>query len=124
MLTDRYGLTVSTTSSAAHVRDCDLQLSMNPGAIPTFDEAIAADPDFALAYIGRPGSSNSMATSSPRASMALATALAPCLPAREASHVAFFDRLVAGRSSPRSGCVSTPGHTMPWCSAPRRPPTA
>ena len=53
MLTDRYGLLLSTTSSAArdaYVEGCQAKLTMYPGAIELFDRAIAADPGFALAY--------------------------------------------------------------------------
>ncbi len=52
---DRYGLRLSTKSSAAAAyRDgVDLLLSAWPGAGDAFDRAIAADPDFALAHIAR-----------------------------------------------------------------------
>jgi hypothetical protein len=53
---DRYGLTLSTTSSeaAAAYRDgIDLLLSAWTGAAEAFDRAIAADPEFALAHIAR-----------------------------------------------------------------------
>ena len=45
MLTDRYDLPVSTTSSAAWngcVEGCEAKLTMYPGAIDAFDRAIAA----------------------------------------------------------------------------------
>src|SRR4029077_7856028 len=53
---DRYGLTLSTTSSEAAVayRDgIDLMLSAWTGAAEAFDRSIAADPEFALAHIAR-----------------------------------------------------------------------
>jgi hypothetical protein len=53
---DRYGLTLSTTSSEAAqaYRDgIDLLLSAWTGAAEAFDRAIAADPEFALAQIAR-----------------------------------------------------------------------
>jgi Tfp pilus assembly protein PilF len=53
---DRYGLPLSTASSAAceAYRDgVDLMLSAWQGAADAFDRAIAADPDFALAQIAR-----------------------------------------------------------------------
>lgn len=53
---DRYGLPLSTTSdvAASAYRDgMDLMLSAWPGAAEAFDQAIAADPDFALAHIAR-----------------------------------------------------------------------
>ena len=56
MLTDRYGLAVSTTVAAArdaYVEGVDLLLTVYPGAAASFDRAIAADPGFALAYVGK-----------------------------------------------------------------------
>src|SRR3954470_9017724 len=53
---DRYGLPLSTTSSHAaetYRAGIDLMLSSWPGAAEAFERAIAADPDFALAQIGR-----------------------------------------------------------------------
>ena len=53
MLTDRFGLTLSTTSVAArdaYIEGVDLLLTVYPGAATAFDRAIAADPGFALAY--------------------------------------------------------------------------
>ena len=53
---DRYGLTLSTTSSEAATayRDgIDLLLSAWTGAAEAFDRSIAADPEFALAHIAR-----------------------------------------------------------------------
>src|SRR5205823_15017681 len=56
MLTDRYGLPLSTTSPVArdaYVQGCEAKLTMYPGAIEAFDRAIAADPGFALAHAAR-----------------------------------------------------------------------
>lgn len=53
---DRYGQTLSTTSELAAERyraGVDLLLSLWPGAAETLDEAIAADPMFALALAAR-----------------------------------------------------------------------
>jgi Flp pilus assembly protein TadD len=100
MLTDRYGLLLSTTSSAArdaYVEGCQAKLTMYPGAIEEFDRAIAADPGFALAY-----ADNAYAllergdAAAARASMTSANSLAADISSREASHIAFFDLLVAG----------------------------
>ena len=55
MLTDRYGLALSTASAAArdaYVEASDLALTFYPGAAETYDRAIAADPNFALAHVG------------------------------------------------------------------------
>ncbi len=100
MLTDRYGLSLSTTSSAArdaYLEGCEAKLTMYPGAIEAFDRAITADPGFALAHAARAHAllERGDATAA-RASMAAANSLTADLSAREASHVAFFDLLVAG----------------------------
>ena len=47
MLADRYGLPLSTASSAArdaYVQGCEAKLTMYPGALEGFDRAIAASP--------------------------------------------------------------------------------
>ena len=56
MLTDRYGLALSTASAAArdeYVHASDLALTFYPGAAEAYDRAIAADPGFALAHAGK-----------------------------------------------------------------------
>lgn len=56
MAQDRYGLpmtTVSDLAATAYREGMDLLLSSWPGAAATFDRAIAADPEFALAHIAR-----------------------------------------------------------------------
>ena len=100
MLTDRYELPLSTASSAArdaYVEGCAAKLTMYPGAIEAFDRAIVADPGFALVHAARAHvlleRGDAVAA---RASIAAAKALIPGLTAREASHVAFFDVLIAG----------------------------
>jgi hypothetical protein len=53
---DRYGLPISTssdTAAQAYRRGIDLLLSAWPGASQALDQAIEADPDFALAYAAR-----------------------------------------------------------------------
>ena len=53
---DRYGLPLSTTSpeaAAAYREGVDLMLAAWTGAAEAFEQAIAADPDFALAHIAR-----------------------------------------------------------------------
>src|SRR4051794_18697518 len=52
MLTDRYGLALSTASAAAqdaYVQASELALTFYPGAAEAYDRALAADPGFALA---------------------------------------------------------------------------
>lgn len=100
MLTDRCGLHLSTTSSAArdaYVEGCEAKLTMHPGALEGFDRAIAADPGFALAHAARAHAMLERGDlAAARASMAAANSLAAGLSAREASHIGFFDLLVAG----------------------------
>jgi tetratricopeptide (TPR) repeat protein len=100
MLTERYGLLLSTTSSAArdgYVEGCEAKLTMYPGAIEAFDRAIAADPGFALAHAAKAHALLERGdASAARAAMAAAKSLTTGLSSREQSHIAFFDMLVAG----------------------------
>src|SRR5438128_6169393 len=100
MLNDQYGLPVSTASAAArdaYVEGFEAKLTMYPGAIEGFDRAIAADSGFALAHVARAHVLLERGdAAAARASMAAANFLAAGLSAREASHIAFFDRLAAG----------------------------
>src|SRR6266853_630612 len=100
MLTDRYELPLSTASSAArdaYVEGSEAKLTMYPGAIEAFDRAIATDPGFALAHAARAHALLERGgAAAARASMAAANSLTTGLSAREASHIAFFDLLVAG----------------------------
>ncbi|MGC2411656.1 MAG: hypothetical protein WA459_03030 [Stellaceae bacterium] len=102
MLTDRYDLPLSTTSSAArdaYIEGCAAKLTMYPGALEGFDSAIAADPGFALAHAARAHLLLERGdAAAARASIATANSLSPGLPAREQSHIAFFGLLVAGES--------------------------
>src|SRR5690348_17403723 len=98
MLTDRYGLPLSTTSSAArnaYVEGCEAKLTMYPGAVEAFDRAIAADPGFALAHAARAHLLLERGdAAAARALMAAADSLIDDLSAREKSHIAFFGLLV------------------------------
>jgi len=100
MLTDQYGLLLSTTSAAArdaYVAGCEAKLTMYPGAIERFDRAIAADPGFALAHAARAHALLERGdAAAARTSIASAASFTAGLSAREASHVAFFGLLVAG----------------------------
>jgi tetratricopeptide (TPR) repeat protein len=100
MLTDRYELPLSTASPAArdaYAEGCAAKLTMYPGALGGFDRAIAADPGFALAHAARAHVVLERGeAAAARASIASANSLAAGLSAREQSHIAFFDLLVAG----------------------------
>ena len=102
MLSDRYGLALSTASEAArdaYVEGCDLALTFYPGAMAAFDRAIAADPGFSLPHAAkaqvlmREGS-----VAAARAALAAASDLAAGLSEREASHLAYFGLAFGGQT--------------------------
>ena len=102
MLTDRYGLSVSTTVAAArdaYVEGVDLLLTVYPGAAAAFDRAIAADPGFALAHIGKARTfqlaGNLVAM---RESLATTLTLTEGGSARDLSHIDVFRHLFAGQA--------------------------
>ena len=56
MLSDRYGLPLSTASTAArdaYVEASDLALTFYPDPLEAYGRALAADPGFAMAHAGR-----------------------------------------------------------------------
>src|SRR6266478_1555093 len=116
MLTDRYGLPLSTNSPAArdsYVEGCEAKLTMYPGAIEALDRALAADPGFALAQAARVHALLERGdAAAARASMAAANSLTADLSARETSHVAFFDLLVAGDAE--AALSALPAHLNAW----------
>ncbi|MBN9485992.1 MAG: tetratricopeptide repeat protein [Alphaproteobacteria bacterium] len=102
MLKDQYDLALTTASSVArdaYVQASGLALTFYPGAVEAYDQAIAADPRFALAHAGkaqillRQGDAGAA-----RAALATAKSLASDVSAREASHIAFFDLVLAGQT--------------------------
>jgi Tfp pilus assembly protein PilF len=116
MLTDRYDLPLSTTFPAArdaYLQGCEAKLTMYPGAVEAFDRAIAADPVFALAHSARAHALLERGdAAAARQSMTAANSLAAGLPAREASHIAFFDLLVRGDAD--AALVALPVHLKAW----------
>lgn len=116
MLTDRYRLPVSTTSTAA--RDAygagvDLLLTVYPGAAASFDRAIAADPAFALAYTGRARASQLAGRlEAMQADLALANSLSERTTARERSHIAVFGHLFAGQAVAALAAIRS--HVQEW----------
>jgi tetratricopeptide (TPR) repeat protein len=116
MLADRYNLSLSTASAAARdafVQGSDLALTLYPGAVEAFDRAIGADPGFALAHAGkaqvlmRKGD-----VAAARAALTAAKNVSAGLPTREASHIAFFDLVFAGRTDPAIAALYA--HLMAW----------
>ena len=91
MLTDRYGLPLSTSSVAArdaYVAGCDCVLSAEHGDASHLALAIEADPDFALAHVALARARLLRADGAgARQSAARARELAPAATPRERSHV-------------------------------------
>lgn len=116
MLTDRYGLPLSTanvTARDAYVEGVDLLLTVYPGAAGSFDRAIAADPAFALAYIGRARASQLAGKlEAMRADFALASSLAEGVSARERSQTEVFRSLFAGQ--PAAALAALRAHVQTW----------
>jgi hypothetical protein len=100
MAEDRYGLAVSTASAAArdaYVEGVDGLLSANAGAEAAFDRAIAADPGFALAHVGRARSLQLQARGAEaREAAGRARALVAGGTARERGHVEALGLAVEG----------------------------
>jgi len=116
MLTDRYGLTVSTASTAArdfYVEGVDLLFSGNAGPGDAFERAIAADPEFALAHVGKARASQLRGDMAPaRAAMEQAKRYAAGLPPREASHVAYYDLVLSGQGD--AAIAAAKAHLVTW----------
>jgi tetratricopeptide (TPR) repeat protein len=116
MLTDDYDQPLSTASSAArdaYLEGCLAKLTAQPGAIAAFDRAIAADPGFALAHAARAHALLERGDApAARAAMAVAASLTAALTPREASHVAYFELLVAGDSE--GALAALPAHLDAW----------
>ena len=102
MLADRYDLPVSTASAAArdaYVHGYELALTLYPGAVESFDRALAIDPGLALAHAGkaqvlmREGKA-----AAARAALAAAKDLAVGVSSREVGHIRFFDLAFSGQT--------------------------
>ncbi len=103
MLTDRYGLHVSTHSTAArdaYIEGCDLLLTVYPGASAAFERAIAADPGFALAHIANARARQLAGDGAAmRASLAAAQSLSEGGTERDLSHIEVFRLLFSGQGA-------------------------
>jgi len=114
---DRYGLPISTASSEAaeaYRSGIDLMLSSWPGAAEAFERAIALDPDFALAQIGR-ARIHSFYQQGDAARQRAATArdlVQQRGTERERSHVETLALAVEGRSAP--ALASALQHLESW----------
>lgn len=116
MLTDRYGLTVSTTIATArdaYVEGVDLLLTVYPGAAASFDRAIAADPTFALPHIGKARAFQLAGNlASMREALATALSLGDGGSEREQSQIDVFRHLFAGQSVAALAAIRT--HVRTW----------
>ena len=109
---DRYDLPLTTSSdrAAAHYRDgVDCMLSAWHGAEDAFDNAIAQDPGFALAHIGRARLHQlNMEGSQARAMAAQARELVAGATPREKSHVEIIAAVI--ESKPRLAVSGAEAH--------------
>jgi hypothetical protein len=116
MLTDRYGLALTTGSSAArdaYVEGCEAKLTAHPTALVAFDRAIAEAPSFALAHAAKAHLLLERGdAAAARMSMAAANSVATGLSEREVSHIAFFACLVAGDAE--AALAALPAHLDAW----------
>jgi tetratricopeptide (TPR) repeat protein len=116
MLADRYDLPLSTASAAArdaYVQGCNLALTLYPGAVDAFDRAIVADPVFALAHAAKAQVlMREGIVAEARAALAAAKDVAGGLPAREASHIAYFDLVFAGQTD--AAIATLHAHLTAW----------
>ena len=107
MQTDRYGVAVSTASTAArdaYVEAVDLLLTVYPGATEAFDRAVAADPGFALAHIGKARARQLAGDlAAMRDSLATAQTLCDGGPARNRSQIEGFTVLRPTRARAAAG---------------------
>jgi hypothetical protein len=99
---DRYGLPLTTTSdrAAAHYIDgADRMLAALHGADAAFDAAIAEDPDFALAHVGRARVHQiNMEGTEARAKAARARQLAAAASPRERQHVEIMASVIESQA--------------------------
>lgn len=99
-MTDRFGLPVTAASAEAvtdYVAAIDLLLSANDGAAARLERALAADPDFSLAYIAHARLLQLRARiGEARTAAEHAAALAARATAREQQHVAAIARAISG----------------------------
>ena len=116
MLTDRYDLPLSTTSSVAsdaYVEGVDLLLTVYPGAAAALEKSIAADPAFALAHIAK-ARAHQLAGDGPamRASLATAQSVSETAPDRDRSQIEVFRLLFAGQ--PAAALAALRIHIDSW----------
>ena len=103
MYQDRFDMPLSTESAQArdhYVAGVDLLLAGQTGAVQAFQNALDADPDFALASVGLARAcqyAGDMASA--KAAIAQARDAARPVDAREASHINTFDLSLSGKTA-------------------------
>lgn len=101
MIHDRYGLPLTTTSDRAaayYVDGVDRMLAALHGADAAFEAAIAEDPDFAMAHIGRARVHQlNMEGTAARAKAATARELAAAASPRERRHIEIIASVIEGQ---------------------------
>src|SRR5580692_3056704 len=116
MLADRFGLPLSTSSAAArdaYVDASERALTFYPGALAAYDDALAADPEFALAHAGkaqvlmREGN-----VAGARAALLIGRELAVGVTEREASHIAIFD--LGSNGQTEAAIAAVRNHLAAW----------
>lgn len=102
MLTDGYGLPLSTASADArdaYVLASERALTFYPGGAEGYDRALSIDPGFAMAHAGKAQMlARQGDVAAARAALAAAKGVAAGLSEREESHIAFFDLLFTGQT--------------------------
>ena len=102
MMTDRYGLEISTGSDVAaeaYQRGVDLYLAGMAGVEEALKDAIAADPDFTPAHVALARHLQSFGhMSQAKAALAAARGCDRTLTPREAAQLEIFGHLIEGRA--------------------------
>lgn len=113
---DRYGLTLSTNSdraAALYVDGVDRMLAALLGADAAFDAAIAEDPDFALAHLGRARVHQlNMEGADARARVAAARQFVANATPRERQHVEIFASAIEGQ--PKKAVTAAEQHLQEY----------
>lgn len=116
MLHDRYGLPLTTTSDRAaayYVDGVDRMLAALHGADAAFEAAIAEDPDFALAHLGRARVHQlNMEGAAARAKAARARELAATASPRERRHIEIIASVIEGQA--KKAATAAEQHLMEY----------
>jgi tetratricopeptide (TPR) repeat protein len=105
--------TASLVARDAYVEGCERLVTMYPGAVAAFERAIAADPDFVLAHVGKARRLQARGDAgAARAALSEAEAVAGGLSARETSHLRFFGHLIRGEGE--AALAALCAHLAEW----------